>query len=460
MDIEHLPDWLDRHHVDIVRTFATTLDGPGIGKYLHRNKFSKSLPQGHTIADMGLSMDLAGFPHVTFWHEQRHATLGDIYLKPDLNTLISDGTNPDLGHCICDFAGEDGDGLRLCPRSTLKRMVGALVEAGYTMKATFELEFYLFNQSFDDIAEAKYRVFKPVTANNMAGIYRVRNSYRATGFMEEVIKRMNWKGIAWEGWNDEAGIGQIELNLQPADPVQICDNVARTKQILYEVAVDLGMAVTFMAKPAEGYCSGMHVHHSLMTRNGDAAFFDASQPDNRSAMLKYWIGGLMKTLPAAVSYLCPTVNSYRRFVDFTAVPMAVSWGEENKSAALRLISRSSGTSRVEYRVGASDLNPYLALAVIIAGGLAGLRHELEPPAEFHHVAWGLPDSYERLPGSISKASKALMDDKYLAEMLGDDIVEYWAKSRELEWMSFYTEGGDPDSTAVSQWEYDRYFAIL
>lgn len=459
MKLEDLPDWLDRHHVDIVRTYATSLDGPGVGKHIHRSKFAKTLPQGHTIADMALFMDLSGFPHVTFWHDQRSGTLGDIYLKPDLDTLISDGTNANLGHCIGDFADANGEGLRLCPRSTLKRMVAELAEAGYTMKATCELEFYLFKESFADIARKKFQNLDPVSANSLPGIYRVRNSYLAGDFMDEVIKRMEWKGIAWEGWNDEAGVGQIELNLVPDSPVQLCDSVVRTKQILYEVAVDMGMAVTFMAKIGDGYGSGMHIHHSLH-RDGEPVFFDGTSPDRRADLLKHWIGGLMATLPGAVAYLSPTVNAYRRMVDFSAVPMAVTWGEENKSAALRLITQSPSATRVEYRIGAADLNPYLALAVIIAGGLAGIRNNLEPPPEFHEIAWGLPEGYPMLPNSISKAAKALLEDKYLKEVLGEDVVTYWAKSREHEWLSFYTEGGNPESTSVSQWEFDRYFAIV
>jgi glutamine synthetase len=459
MDAAQLSEWLDRHHVDVVRTFATTLDGPPVGKYVHRNKFSKTLPQGHAIADMALSMDLSGFPHITFWHEERLAVFGDIYLRPDLDTLISDGTDPNLGHCICDFAAENGESLRLCPRSTLKRMVEQLQAAGYTMKASFELEFYLFNQSFADIRRNQYRDLDPVTAGKLPGVYRLRNGYHATDFMREVVKRMEWKGIEWEGWNYEAGVGQVELNLEPGDPVRICDNVVRTKQILYEVAVDMGLAVTFMAMPGEGYGSGMHIHHSL-AKNGEAAFFDVTREDRRSNMLLDWIGGLVKTLPGAVSWLCPTVNSYRRMVDFAAVPVAVSWGEENKSAALRLITRTAKASRVEYRVGASDLNPYLALSAIIAGGLAGIRHGLKAPDEFHNLAWGLPEGHQQLPNTISRAARALSADELLKEALGKDVVEYWVKSREHEWLSFYTEGGDPDSKSISMWEYDRYFSAI
>lgn len=459
MDEATLQDWLDRHHVDVVRTHATNLDGIGIGKYIHRHKFAKALPHGHTIADVSLSMDLAGMPHLTFWHEQRLPAFGDIHLRPDLGTLISDGTDPNLGHCICDFADADGEPLRLCPRSTLKRMVNELEQAGYAMKASFELEFYLFDESFADIRRKQYKDLAAVGASKLQTIYFLRNAYHATAFMNEVTKRLDWKGIAWEGWNDEGGTGQVELNLEPNDPVAIADTVVRTKQILYEVAVDLDMAVTFMPRVGAGYGSGMHIHHSLM-RDGQPAMYDASSADHRPAMLQDWIGGLIATLPAAVSFLCPTINSYRRMVDFSAVPMVATWAKDNKSTALRLIGHSAAASRVEYRIGASDLNPYLALAVIIAGGLAGIRERLSPGAEFDKLAWGLPSRYERLPDTISKAAEVLSKDRLLKEVLGEDLVEYWVKSREHEWLSFYTEGGDPEANTATPWEFERYFEVI
>ena len=123
MDEPTVDEWLDRHHVDVIRTHATTLDGVAIGKYLHRSKFTKTLPGGHNIADMALGMDLAGFPHLTFWHSFRNAHLGDIKLKPDLDTIIWDGNDPDLGHIICDFVDTDEKPIALCPRSLLKRLV-------------------------------------------------------------------------------------------------------------------------------------------------------------------------------------------------------------------------------------------------------------------------------------------------------------------------------------------------
>ena len=456
---ENLESWLDRHHVDVIRTQATNLEGVAVGKYCNRRKFTKTLAHGQAISDMSLAMDLAGTLHLTLWHDFRHKTLGDIALKPDLDTLIPDGNDPNLGHCICDFVQVDGTPINLCPRTNLKRLVKEIADMGYDVKATCELEFYLFNDSFNDARRKKYQNLEAVGASKLKTIYYLRNAYHAKTFMDEVTKRLDWYGIDWEGWNDENGVGQVELNLNPSDPVTIADTTVRTKQVIYEVAVDFDMSVTFMAHPIPGFSSGVHMHHSL-TKNGEAVFYDADKPDNYSDLLRHWIGGMIMTMPGAVSYLCPTINSYRRLTEFAAPPLTATWGEENKSCALRLISRSAGLTRVEHRLGAGDLNPYLGLAVILAGGIAGVRHQITPPDEFSHIAWGLPESFKRLPRTITTAAEALGNDTYLKEILGEREVEYWIKTRKMEWLSFHTEGGDPDARQPTPWEYARYFEIV
>jgi len=475
MNHSDLPDWFDRHHVDIIRTSAATLDGPAVGKYLQRGKFLKSLPAGHTISDMALVMDISGSPQLTHWQPQRAACLGDILLQPDLATLISDGTNPALGHCFGNFTELDGTPLLLCPRTLLRRKIAEVADAGYGVKATCELEFFLFSDSFEQLRRKKYQHMQAVGSPNNENVYLLRNAYHSAPFMTEVIRRMEWQGIAWEGWNDEAGTGQIELNLVPTDPLKAADNATRTKQILYEVAVDQHMAVTFMAQPTQSYGSGMHIHHSLhhlqdvVTDNpaasttikaGDSAFFDASAADNRSVVMRQWLGGLMATLPAAVSFLCPTINSYRRLTDFSAVPTVVSWGEENKSTALRLISHSPTASRIEHRLGAADLNPYIAMAVILAGGLTGVKNQMVPPVELDKLAWGLPASYTRLPASITTAAEALANDSLLTAELGTDFVAHWCQTRKNEWLAFHTGGADPASRHITEWEYRRYFELV
>jgi glutamine synthetase len=460
MLIEDLPDWFDRHHVEIVRTHATTLDGPGVGKYTHRKKFLDSLPNGHAIADTAIAMDIAGTPHLTHWHDQRVENFGDILMKPDLETLISDGTNAAVGHCISDFTTLDGEEFRLCPRTQLKRMVRLLAAHGYAMKAAFELEFYLYNESFADIKRKQFKQLGTVGASEMPTMYLLRNAYHATPFMSEVIKRLEWQGIGWEAWNDEAGVGQIELNINAGDPLAVCDDIVRTKQVLYEVALDMDMAVTFMAAPSVSYGSGMHAHHSLTTLEGNAAFFDSKKFNNCSDLMNRWLAGQMANLSGSVSFLCPTMNSYRRFKDFSAVPMTSSWSRDNRSTALRLITNSESAIRIENRIGAADLNPYLALATTIAAGLAGLEHELPLPDECEKLAWGDNDELEKLPTTITKAIDALAGNQYLSKYLGRDFTEYWVNTRRSEWLAFHTEGGDPESKSVTDWEYNRYFQLV
>src|SRR5205085_6588944 len=150
--------------------------------------------------------------------------------------------------------------------------------------------------------------------------------------------------------------------------------------------------------PTDDYGNGMHVHHSLR-REGNAAFFDEQADDRRSSTMRHWIGGLVATMPAAVSLLDPTVNSYRRMVGFAAAPTTPTWCEENKSTALRVISRSEKLARIEHRVASADVNVYLALAVILAGGLAGIDGAIEPPPEHAGLAWGEPPGSPKLPAS-------------------------------------------------------------
>jgi glutamine synthetase len=161
-------------------------------------------------------------------------------------------------------------------------------------------------------------------------------------------------------------------------------------------------------------------------------------------------------MPGAMSFFSPTVNSYRRLVEITGPPTTVTWGEDNKSVAVRTVTREPSSSRIEHRVPSGDCNVYLTLAAILAGGMVGLEDELEPPPEYEGMAWALPPgTVPRLPDTLKRAASALSADGRLAEMLGPEVVEYWLGSREWEWLAFHTGGGDPDS--VGEYELSRYF---
>ncbi len=457
MDEPTLEEWMDRHHVEVVRTHATGLDGHAVGKYLRRSKFLSSLPKGHAIADMALAGDYDGQPHLTIWHEMRAGQFGDILLKPDIDTIISDGTDADLGHVICDFTSVDGDPLSLCPRTLLRRVTNEIGELGYDVKASFELEFFVYKDSFENARRKGYKNLRPLTASKGSNIYLIRNAHNVKPFMDEVLKRLTWQKFEWESWSDEGGVSQVEINFSPTDPIRASDLIVRARQIIYEVAVDLEMSVCFMPQVVPGYGSGLHIHHSLVAKDGTPAFF---ADGGRSELMNDWIAGIVTTMAGSVSLLCPTINSYRRMQEFTAPPVTATWGEENKSAGLRVISRAANLARIEHRLPGGDANPYLVLATILAGGLAGYRHKLPLRPELKTVGWGLPDDVPKLPRTLMSAADALAEDEHLADILGKDFVEYWIDSRKFEWLTYHSECGDTETKGTTDWELQRYFELM
>jgi glutamine synthetase len=444
--------------VSVVRTEGAATDGLVLGKHLSRAKFERSLPLGPALSDLIFLFDLRGTPQVAWWDDWRQPALGDIHQRPDLGTLVRVPHRPGLASCIVDHVTVDGEEIPVCPRLTLKRVVERLASHGFTARAAVEIEGMAFVESYDEARAKGYRGLTPLGIAQPLG-YMTHDAYRMHVFMDEVIRRLDGMGIEWDAWVDEAAPGQFELNFPALDPVAAADCAMRARSLFKETAVDMGHSVTFMAKPTDAYGSGAHIHHSLQ-RDGEQVFYDASAPEGRSQVMRHWIGGLMATMPAAHSFLTPTINSYRRMADFQAAPVVVSWDEENKSTALRVISRSDKLARVEHRVGAADINPYLALAAVLAGGVVGIEQAIEPPPPTHIIAWGLPESFPYLPRSITASAAALEADKSLIDVMGTVLCSHWVNSRRWEWTMFHTTGGDAEATTVTDWELSSYFELI
>jgi glutamine synthetase len=224
-----------------------------------------------------------------------------------------------------------------------------------------------------------------------------------------------------------------------------------------EVAHELGHTVSFMAKPTAGFGQGAHINISLQdASNAGTNLFYAE--DGPSELMEHAVGGLIATMAGATSVVMPQITSYRRLVDLTGPPTPISWGVNNKTAAVRAITGHPKYSRLEYRVPGADVNPYLALAAVLAGILAGIEKRIPAPAQVTDMAWCLPDDgvVARLPDTMSKAGAALDADPLLREYLGDEFVDFWVASRRWEWMEFHTKGGDPYAE-LSAWESQRYF---
>jgi glutamine synthetase len=458
MNTDQLSDWLDTNEITTVRTEAITLDGMSVGKHLSRRKFEHCLPLGPAISDLVLSVDPGGEFYLGFWGDWRSGIFGDIHQRPDLATLELMPGQQGVATCMADHVNMAGEPLSICPRATLQRVVGELNKLGYRALVACEIEVMLFNESFSEARDEGYRDLTGI-GSPVSMAYLNQSAHQQSTFMAEVTRRLDTLQIPWDGWNDEMAPGQVELNLPPSDPLTACDQTHRVRQVFREVAYDLDKSVTFMGKPNAGWGNGMHIHHSLL-QNGEPIFYDATEPNNLSKLMCRWLAGLMATMNGTVSLLTPTINSYRRMVEFGAAPTTPTWAEENKSTAIRLITRNPRLARIEYRIGSGELNPYTAVAAILAGGISGLKEEIDLPEPAVGLAWGLPEDQPRLPNNITDAAEALESDTRLIEFLGSEFVQHWVNTRRWESSMYTTKCDNPDAESVTDWELNRYFELV
>ena len=442
-----------------VRTEGVSLDGLLIGKHLHRSKFEHSLPLGPALTELAFGYDVGGTPFLAWWDEWRRDALGDIHQRPDLSTLVAPSDRPGTANVIVDHVDIDGNPLPVCSRGLLARMVAGLAGTRPARRRPrSRSRAWCSTTRSPRRARKGFRNLTPLSSPAPLA-YLLHNSHIQRAFMETALARLDALGIPWEAFSDEGSPGQFELNLEPADPVTAADRAVRARQVLREAAIDLGYCVTFMAKPTIDYGNGLHVHHSLTDADGTSVFHtDGGEP---SETMRHWIGGLIATMPGATSVLSPTVNSYRRLVGWAAAPTTATWAEDNKSTAVRVLTRSASASRIEHRLASADANIYLVLAVVLAGGLAGLRHRIEPPPAFPYVGLGPPrglpaPAEHRSPRPPTRSRPTA----YLREELGDAFVGFWINTRRWEWLMFHTTGGDASAESVTDWELKRYFEIM
>jgi glutamine synthetase len=439
--------------VRAVRLEATNPEGCFLGKVVSPAKFESGKGAGFPHADLLFGLDLGNFPVFGAPFPEWRGHLDDVYLRPDLSTLVQ--WKPGLTSVIGDYWLKDGRPVPLCPRNLVKKMVRRLAELDYTATVAVEIEATVFEESIHEARARGYRDLTPL-GGTAGTAYHHAKSKDWVEYMTAVADRLDEVGIVWDAWNDEDAAGQIELNIAMGDPVKVGDDWARTRQIMREVADDVGRSVTVMAKPTAGYGQASHLNLSLQ-RDGANAFYAEDGP---SQTMLHAVGGLLATIEGNTSIVLPQITSYRRLVDLSGPPVTISWGISNKTAAVRAVCGHPAYSRLEYRLPGADANLYLALAGVLAGVIAGLEQKIEPPEPVTDMAWCLPPGLgiERIPNTITKAAAALDADVNLRELLGDEFVDFWVASRRWEWLAFHTLGGDPFAE-LSEWESARYFEL-
>ena len=373
---------------------------------------------------------------------------GDFHLVPDLSTLRTASWLDKTALVLCDVESEKThQSVTIAPRSILKRQIERATEMGFSAKGASELEYYIFEDDYRTAAQKGYDNLQP--AGWYIEDYHLMQGAREEKFTAVARRHLKHSGIPVENSKGEWGLGQHELNIRYADALTMADRHVIFKQCCKEVADQLGVSVSFMAKPFSGQAgNSCHIHLSLWQGNENAfAGETAFGPVKGSSTFRWFLGGWMAHIQELMVFVAPTINSYKRYEDGSWAPTRIAWSYDNRTAGFRVVGKGNSL-RIECRIPGADVNPYLAYAAALAAGLDGIANQIEPPDIFTgdvYAAQHLP----RVPYSLHQATDLFAKSDFVKEAFGDEVVEHYTHFFRTEQMAF--------DTAVTDWERKRYF---
>jgi glutamine synthetase len=373
---------------------------------------------------------------------------GDMVMTPDVATLR---LIPWLAHTAlvtADLHWADGSAVEVSPRAILRRQLDRLGERRLRADVATELEFIVFDETYRDAWAGGYRGLTPASDYNID--YAILASSRMEPLLGDIRRAMQGAGLRFEAVKGECNKGQQEIGFRYDEALVTCDNHAIYKNGAKEIADQHGKSLTFMAKYDEREGNSCHVHLSLRTADGTPAFADSDRPHDMSPTLRSFLAGLLASLRELTLFYAPNINSYKRFADGSFAPTAVAWGLDNRTCALRVVGHGSNL-RVECRVPGGDVNPYLAVAALLAGGLYGMERGLEPPDPYAGNAYAAT-GVERLPATLAEAAALFGESALAREAFGDDVVAHYLNNARVELAAF--------NAAVTDWERMRGFERL
>jgi glutamine synthetase len=373
---------------------------------------------------------------------------GDMVMRPDLSTLRLIPWLPNTALVIADLGWADGGEVAVAPRAVLRRQLGRLSERALIADIATELEFIVFDESYRDAWAGGYRGLTPASDYNID--YAILASSRMEPLLRDIRQGMQGAGLRFEAVKGECNKGQQEIGFRYDEALVTCDNHAIYKNGAKEIADRHGKSLTFMAKYDEREGNSCHIHLSLRAEDGTAVFADGGGPHGMSGTFRSFVAGLLATLRELTLFYAPNINSYKRFADGSFAPTAVAWGLDNRTCALRVVGHGRNT-RVECRVPGGDVNPYLAAAALIAGGLYGIERGLEPPEPYVGNAYDAT-GVARLPATLAEAATVFGESTLAREAFGDDVVAHYLNNARVEWAAFIA--------AVTDWERMRGFERL
>ncbi|PZF91553.1 glutamine synthetase family protein [Micromonospora deserti] len=373
---------------------------------------------------------------------------GDFAMVPDLATLRRVPWQPGTAMLLADLEWLDGSGpVVASPRQILRRQLDRLAAHGLTAYAGTELEFVLFRDSYEDAWRRAYRDLTPANQYNVD--YSLLGTARVEPLLRRIRTEMAGAGLTPESAKGECNLGQHEIAFRYDEAVACADHHVIYKNGAKEIAAQEGMSITFMAKPNAREGNSCHIHFSLRDAAGRSVL-PGDGPAHLSVTGQRVLAGLLATMREFSLFFAPNINSYKRYQPGSFAPTALRWGTDNRTCALRLVGHGQGM-RVENRVPGADVNPYLAIAALVAGAVHGIERELELGEECTGNAYD-DATADRVPGTLRDAltlwgSSALAEDAF-----GAEVVAHYANQARVELAAF--------DAAVTDWELFRGFERL
>src|SRR5215831_5881988 len=430
--------------IDTVILAFTDMQGRLAGKRLSAEYFLEEVAEHYAegcnyLLAIDVEMNTVGGYEMSSWERG----YGDFVLRPDPATLRRVPWLPATALLLADVTWLDGAPVVASPRQILAAQAARLAERGWVALAGTELEFIVYRDSYEQAAEKGYANLVPANLYNVD--YSILGTSRIDPLLRRITAGMAGAGMYVESAKGECNLGQHEIAFRYADAVTTCDNHSIYKTGAKEIAAQDGMSLTFMAKPNAREGNSCHIHLSLRDSAGSPVLA-GDGPFGLSPAGEHFLAGQLAGLRELILFHAPNVNSYKRYVAGSFAPTAVRWGVDNRTCAYRLVGHGLSL-RPENRVPGGDVNPYLAIAAMIAAGLEGIENELPLEPALAGNAYTGPGP--RVPHTLRDALDAWEHSQLARKAFGSDVVEHYANGAKVELAAF--------DAAVTDWELQRGF---
>jgi len=457
--MEQLRVAVDTAEIDTVILAFTDMQGRLAGKRLSAEYFLEEVAEHYAegcnyLLAIDVEMNTVGGYEMSSWERG----YGDFVLRPDPATLRRVPWLPATALVLADVTWLDGTPVVASPRQILAAQAVRLAERGWVALAGTELEFIVYRDSYEQAADKGYANLVPANQYNVD--YSILGTSRIDPLLRRITGGMAGAGMYVESAKGECNLGQHEIAFRYADAVTTCDNHSIYKTGAKEIAAQEGMSLTFMAKPNQREGNSCHIHLSLREQDTEPGpggrpglsgppFLAGERPNGLSGLGEHFLAGQLAAMRELTLLYAPNVNSYKRFVPGSFAPTAVRWGVDNRTCALRLVGHGPSL-RVENRVPGGDVNPYLAIAGMIAAGLHGIDNELALEDAFAGNAYS--DEGPRVPHTLRDALELWEGSDLAKQAFGADVVSHYANYARVELAAF--------DAAVTDWELRRSFERL